>query len=145
MQRNAADYLVSCSVNHGCVLAASVKTEDTLACGIVEDGVRVVVTFRQLDPRRLLQSFQVEYRHGILATVAGVSLILILRQSDTVYARRVRDLRDHCSLVCVHNLHPRRTRDEQPFADRIVRQIVPAAVAANGELLFQLVLDWGRV
>ncbi len=142
-QRDVADHGVFHGIDGGGVLAASVKGEDPFAGFVVEDRVGILRAF-QFDACGFLERLKIEDRDGVLASVAGEALAQVLRQRDTVDARRVGDVTHHRALVGIDHHHVCAARDEQPLARGIEGQIVPAAVAAQRELLFDVELRLGR-
>ena len=136
IQGDCACNRVRLRVNRRRVVARAVEAEDTFRGGVVDDRVRV------LADRNLFQHFEgfkVENRDGRSATVARVTLVQVLDQSDVVHARRVGDVADHRARVGVHDHHVRRARDEETVSLRVEGEGVPAALAAEFELLHNVI------
>ena len=116
----------------GPVVGAVVEGDDALARRVVEDRVGDAAG---LDLAGRLQGLEVEDRHAAIAAVAGEALAELGHDRDPVDAGRVGQLADDGLLVEVDHDDPIASRDVEPPRLGVDGEVIPAALAADGDLV----------
>src|SRR6185369_6257268 len=115
--------------------AASVKSEHTMRRGIVDNAIRIGADLYFADR---LERLRIKYRHRPVSPVAGESPADVAGDGDAVNTCCVWNLSYSLAGVCIEHHHPGTSRDIEPSRRAVNKQIVPAALTANFDLLQQM-------
>ena len=122
-------------------LAAAVHGEDALADGIVDDGVGILAG---LDLAADRQGLGVEDGHGVGATVADEAAAEFRRKRDAVHTGSVGNVAYHLAAGRIEHDDVGRARDVEAARAGVEGQVVPAALAAQGNFLEEVIAGSGK-
>ena len=140
-KRDGGDWLAGAGGQHGGAGAATVEGVDLLPRGLEEDGIGIGAGghLAHGSQRRALDDAD-----PVLAAVARERTAEFRRDGDAMDARRIGDFADDAVGLGVDNDDLGRMADVEPVLRRIDGEVVPAAVAADGDFMEETVGS-GRV
>src|SRR5207244_1698895 len=111
-------------------MAAPIEGIDLPMFRLVEDGIRI---FTRLHFGKSFERFQIDYAHFVFAAIAGEAASQAGGNHKTVDARSVGDLTDDLVIVQIDDDHLGAVADIKPMAENIDGQVIPTALAADGD------------
>ena len=135
-ERNRGHHPGGLGLDHRCRLAAPVERVKFPPPRLVKHGVGIGAGVRL---GKQFQSFQVNERRFVFTPASDHAAAQFRCEGDTVNAGSVGDFTHDLVLRQVHHNHFRAMRNVKPPGRRIHRQVIPAAVARQGNLLDEMI------
>ena len=130
--RESGDDLIGLGVDGGGIVGPAIQGEDALGLGFVADRIGILAGLRLAG---LLQRLQIEDGHAVGLPVGDEALADVAGHRDAVHAVQLGDLSHHLAGLRVHHFDDGAVRSIDAVRGRIDRDVVPAAGAADLDLV----------